>query len=238
MYRAFFSEGQTCFSLTFRKFSRASPSCHFRPGPATAQAGPASVAVVVVVLEPEDHVARLRSVSAVAASVAPLAEVLVYVPHSVAVAALEVEDHVARRRSAAAVAASVVPLAVALSEVAVAAVAVSCALIDCAELEVAAAALLSALVAALVFLFVLPGLAPVVELLPQRDQRSVVEFELVSAAAPAGAFADERLYCLELPQQRPWPFAACVLRLVVVQLDLIFELHSPVDHPESGASDS
>jgi hypothetical protein len=193
---------------------------------------------VVVVLEPEDHVARLRSVSAVAASVAPLAEALVYVPHSVAVAELEVEDHVARLRCAAAVAASVVPLAVALSEVAVAAVAVSCALIDCAELEIAVAALLSALVAVLVFLLALPGLAPVVELLLQRDQRSAVELELVSAAARVAAFADERLYCLELPQQRPWPFAACVLCLVVVQLDLIFERHSPVDHPGSGVFDS
>ena len=193
---------------------------------------------MVVVLEPEDHVARLRSVSAVAASVAPLAEVLAYVPHSVAVAELEVEDHVARLRSAAAVGASVVPLAVVLSEVAVAAVAVSCALIDCAELEVAVASLLSALVAALVFLLALPGLAPVVELLLQRDQRSAVEFEPVSAVGRAGAFADERLYCLELPQQRPWPFAACVLRLVVVQLDLISELHLPVGHPGSGASGS
>jgi len=216
----------------------ASPSYLFRPGPATAQAVPASVAVVVVVLEVEDHVARLRSVAAVASSVAQLAEVLVYVPHSVAVAELEVEDHVARLRFAAAVAASVVPLAVALSEAAAATVAVSCALIDCAELEVAVAALLSALVAVLVFLLALPGLAPVVELLPQRDQRSAVELELVSAAARAGAFADERLYCLELPQQRPWPFAACVLRLVVVQLDLIFELHSTGAHPGPGASDS
>ncbi len=230
MYRAFFSEGRPVSSLTFRRFATASPSYLFRPGLATAQAGPASVAVVVVVLEPEDHVARLRSVSAVAASVAPLAEVLVYVPHSVAVAELEVEDHVARLRSAAAVAASVVPLAVALSEVAVAAVAVSCAPIDCAELEVAVALLLSALVAALVFLLALPELAPVVELLLQRAQRSAV--------ARAGAFADERLYCLELPQQRPWPFAACVLHLVVVQPDLIFELHSPVGHPGSRAFDS
>src|SRR5882672_7486634 len=110
MYRAFFSEGQTCFSLTFRKFSRASPSYLFRPGPVTAQAGPAFVAVVVVVLEVEGHAARLRSGAAVDASVAQLAVVLVYVPHSVAVVELEVEDHVARRRSAAAVAASVVPL--------------------------------------------------------------------------------------------------------------------------------
>jgi len=153
------------------------------------------------------------------------------------VVVLEPEDHVARLRFAAAVAASVVPLAVALSEVAVAAVAVSCALIDCAELEVAVAALLSALVAALVFLLALPGLAPVVELLLQRDQRSAAEFEPVSAAARAGAFADERLYCLELPQQRSWPCAACVLLLVVVQPDLIVEVHSPVDHPGSGASD-
>ena len=225
--------------LILLRFFTASYSYLFRrPGPATAQAGPASAAVVVVVVEPGDHVARLRSVSAVAASVVPLAEVLVYVPHSVAAAELEVEDHVARLRSAAAVAASVVPLAVALSEVAVAAVAVLCALIDCAELEVAVASLLFALVAVLVFLLALPGLAPVVELLLQRDQRSAVEFEPVSAVGRAGAFADERLYCLELPQQRPWPFAACVLRLVVVQLDLISELHLPVGHPGSGASDS
>jgi hypothetical protein len=225
--------------LILRTFSTVSYFYPFRrPGPATAQGVPASVAVVVVELEPEDHVAQLRSVAAVAASVAPLAEVLVYVPHSVVVAELEVADHVARLRCAAAVAASVVPLAVALSEVAVASAAVSCALIDCAELEVAVAAPLSALVAVLVFLLALPELAAVVELLRQRDQRSAVEFEIVSAAARAGAFADEHLYCLELPQQRPWPFAACVLRLVVVQLDLSFELHSPVAHLGSGAFDS
>jgi hypothetical protein len=193
---------------------------------------------VIVVLEREDLGAQPHSGAAVAASVAPLVVVLVCVRHSVAVVVLVVEDLDARLRSDEAPAASVAPLADALPEAPVAPAVVSCASVDCAQLEVAVAALLSALVDVLVFLLALPGLVPVVELWRQRAQRSAVEFELASAAAEfafaaarAAAFAGEHLYCLELPRQRSWPFAACVLRPSLVQLDLTFELLPPVAHP-------
>ena len=95
MYRAFFSEGRPVSSLTFRRFATASPSYLFRPGLATAQAGPASVAVVVVVLEPEDHVARPHSGGAVAASVAQLAVAPSEVPVAPAVGSCAVVDYAA-----------------------------------------------------------------------------------------------------------------------------------------------
>jgi len=222
----------------------------FRPGPATEQAVPASVAVVVV-LEREAHGARLHSgaaVAPVAASVEPLAEVLVYVPHSVvaavpvdAAAVLVVEVLGARVRSDAAVAASVAPLADAARFAGLAVAAALCAAVDCAELAVAVAVavLLSAPVAVLVSLLVLPGLAAVVELLPRHAQRFAVESEPVSvaaavaavAAARAVAFADVHLYCLERPRRLSWPFAVCVLRLSLVQPDLMFEVPPPVAHP-------
>ncbi len=184
---------------------------------------------MVVVLEREDLDAQPHSGAALAASVAPLVVVLVYVRHSVAVVAPVVEDHVARPHSGGAVAASVAQLAVAPSEVPVAPAVGSCAVVDYAALEVAVAALLSALVDVLVFLLALPGLVPVVELLWQHAQRSAVEFELASAVARAAAFAGEHLYCLELPRQRSGPSAACGPRLV--HLDRMFELLLPVAHP-------
>jgi hypothetical protein len=201
---------------------------------------------VVVVLEPEARGARLHSgaaVAPVAASVAPLAEVLVYVPHSVAAAVpvdaaavVVVEGLGARVRSDAAVAASVAPLADAARFAGLAVVAAAlCAAVDCAELAVAVAVLLSAPVAVLVLLLVLPVLAAVVELLPLHAQRSAVESEPVSVAAVvaarAVAFGDVHLYCLELPRRLSRPFAVCVLRLSLVQLDLMFEVPPPVAHP-------
>ena len=183
-----------------------------------------SPSVAVVVLAVEHRGARLRF-GAVAASVGPPADV----PFLVAV--LAAEDRGAPLRSGAVVVASVALLADALSEVVVAAAAVSCAPVERAELAVAAAAVLSALVVLLVFQLALPGFAPVADLLRQRAERSAVEFDSVSAAARAVAFAGEHLYCLGLPQQRSGPFAVYVLRPSLVQVDLTFELLPAVAHP-------
>ena len=155
---------------------------------------PAAAAVAVFVVE--DLGARLHSGAAVAASVAPLVEDLVYVPRSAWIAVA----------------------------------AVSSALVDWAELAVVA--LLSALVAAPVFLLVLPVFAPAVGLLRQHDRRSVVQSEFVSAVVRAAAFAGEHLYCLAPPRQL---FVACVPRRSLVQLDLMFDLLPPVAHPGAGA---
>jgi hypothetical protein len=144
---------------------------------------------------------------------------------------LAVEHRGARLRSGAAVVASVALLADALSEVVVAAAVVSWGLVERAELAVAAASVLSALVVLLVFQLALPGFAPVADLLRQRPERSAVEFDSVSAAARAVAFAGEHLYCLGLPPQRPGPFAVRVLRPSPVQLDLTFELLPAAAHP-------
>jgi hypothetical protein len=192
--------------------------------------------VVAAVLVVEDLGAQVRS-APVVASVVPLAEVLVYVPRSVAVAVLVVEDLGARLRSGAAVAASVAPLADALSEVTVAPAVASCASVAHVELAVAVAAFPSAPVVVLAFPPVLPGLAPVVDLLRQHAQRSAVQSELASAAAArVVAFAGEHLCYLELPRRRAWSFAAaCVLRLFLVQPYLMFEVLPPVAHPGSGA---
>ena len=172
----------------------------------------------------EDPGARLRS-GAVAASVGPVADAPFFV------AVLAAEDRGAWVRSGVAVVASVAPLADALCGVVVASAVVSCAAVESAELAVAVAAVLSALVVALVFLLARPGFAPVADLLRQRAERSAVEFDSVSAAARAVAFAGEHLYCLGLPQQRSGPFAVYVLRPSLVQIDLTFELLPAVAHP-------
>src|SRR6266576_5253725 len=205
----------------------ASCLCLSRLDPVTVPGGLVCVppSVVVAVLAAQDRGVRLRSGAVVAASVAPLADV----PFLVAV--LAAEDPGARLRSGAAVVAFVAPLADALSEVVVAAAAVSCAPVERAELVVAAAAVLSALVLVLAFLLALPGFAPVAYFLRQRAERSAVEFDSVSAAARAVAFAGEHLYCLGLPQQRSGPFAVYVLRPSLAQVDLTFELLPAVAHP-------